>query len=129
MFQVVAWISMVVLWLTGSQASQTSGGTIEKGNFRFVNDERGVSGLANPHDPFGATLVPIAARSETGRPPRGGAPSATLGLTVTYRVGDGAWTTVPRGPISTALAADGKVTYTTATPSPLKVTESYRTDG
>jgi len=128
MFQVVAWISMIVLWLTGSQASQASGGAIEKGAFRFVYDERGVSGLANPHDPFGATLVPIAARSESGRPPRGGAASGTLGLTITYRLGNGEWSTISRGTISTS-PADGKVTYTTATPSPLKVIESYQTDG
>jgi hypothetical protein len=129
MFEIVAWVGCFVLWLSGSQAAQPGGGTIERGNFRFVYDERGVSGLANPHDPFRATLVPIATRSDSGRPPRAGAASATLGLTVTYRVGNGAWTTIPRGTISAALPADGKVTYTTVTPSPLKVTETYQTDG
>ncbi len=37
----------------GTQASLgSSPATIEKGDFRFSYDERGISALANPHDPI-----------------------------------------------------------------------------
>ena len=47
-----------------------AGGTITKGDFRFAYDDRGISSLANPHDPFGATLTTPATTG--GRGGRGG---------------------------------------------------------
>ena len=41
---------------------------IEKGDFRFSCDERGISALANPHDPFGATLMPAGPAGWLRRP-------------------------------------------------------------
>ena len=53
-----------------------SAGTLEKGDFRVTYDERGVTGLANPRDPFGADMVARGQR---------------LGLIVKYRTGNGDW--------------------------------------
>jgi hypothetical protein len=49
-------------------------GIIEKGNFRLSYDERGITGLANPHDPFDAEMIP---------------PGQRLGLTIKFKTGDG----------------------------------------
>jgi hypothetical protein len=57
------WMSGVLPFLLAGQqpsGAQAATAAIENGNFRFTYDERGISGLANPHDPFGATLVPSA---------------------------------------------------------------------
>src|SRR6187397_2819917 len=60
-------------------------GVVTKGDFRFEFDQTGVSGLANPNDPFNARLTAPAA---TGR---GGA-TTTLGLILSYRTGNaGDW--------------------------------------
>jgi hypothetical protein len=121
--------------------ARTSGiaqtGILEKGDFRFAYDERGISLLANPHDPFGATLTTPA--SAAGRAGRGGqsAPAATLGLTLSYRVAATAtgpataWTTVTtRGPRWSAAPDRGTVTYTNAgTNAPVEITETYTTNG
>jgi hypothetical protein len=119
-------------------APPATAGTIRQGDFAFSYDDRGVSGLANPNDPFGASIMPPAVTG--GRGGRGqGAPAgpATLGLTVNYRAGrDGAWTGLgPRGPfkISGEKISGGNppdiLTYTAASGTPLKVVETYRTDG
>ena len=113
--------------------AQTAPGTIEKGSFRFAYDERGISGLANPHDPFGAMLMPSAApggRGQGGATGRGGG-AATLGLSLSYRAGNGEWTTLTtRGPKWTASPETGVVTYANDSSNvPLKVAETYRTDG
>jgi hypothetical protein len=113
-------------------------GVVEKGDFRFSYDERGISGLANPHDPFGATLMPSASPggrrgaqpgqaggAGAGRPP-------ALGLILSYRTGAGGeWTNLAaRGSKWHASPDDGTVIYTVGGPGdPLKVVESYRTDG
>jgi hypothetical protein len=69
------WILFGLLACTTARA-QSSGGQIEKGDFRFDYDEHGVISLANPHDPFAAQIVPRGWR---------------LGLTVHFRSGDGEW--------------------------------------
>ena len=109
-------------------ASPPAGGTIQNGDFAFTYGERGVSGLTNPHDPFGASIMPAA--SAGGRGGRGAGGPQTLGLTVNYRVGSGDWTPLgPRGPF-TGSQASGAVTYTTAPArGPMRVNETYRTDG
>jgi hypothetical protein len=97
---------------------------IEKGDFRFACDERGVSALADPNDPYNATLMP-AAGTRGARPP-------VLGLSVSYRTDRTAgWTDiVSRGPEWKASPETGAVTYASGGPgAPAKVTETFRTDG
>ena len=114
-----------------------STGVVERGDFRFAYDERGISLVANPHDPFGATLTTAAAARGGGRgaTPGGGgaapAQAAVLGLTLAYRAGAaGEWTSLARRDAMTASPAAGTITYTSgANRSPLTVTETFRTDG
>ncbi len=135
---IMIWISGVLPLLMGVQqpaAAQVASGAMEKGNFRFTYDERGISGLANPHDPFGAVLVPAGTqgggRGQSGAGGRGGGGGATLGLTLSYRVGGGDWTNLTtRGSKWNASPEAGTVTYANDTSKdPLKVVETYRTDG
>jgi hypothetical protein len=80
--------------------------------------------LANPRDPFQATLLP-AAGPRTARPP-------VLGLTACYRTGKTAgWTDIAaRGPEWKASPEAGEVSYRSGGPeAPVKIVESYRTDG
>ncbi len=128
---------VAALTMPGVRGEQTpaarpagSGGTIAKGDFSFAFDERGVSGLANPHDPFNATVMPPAAPA--GRGGRGGAAgggAATLGLAINYRVGDATdWLSYARA-TSPTVSPDGEsVSYSTP-PGSLKVVETYHTDG
>lgn len=108
------------------------GGVITRGDFRFTYDARGISDLANPNDPFGATVT------ASGRGGRGGpsgpaaqpAQGLPLGLTIAYRTGGASeWTTVERGQHLQASADAGTVTYTSDGSGPLAVTETYQTDG
>jgi len=97
---------------------------IEKGDFRFACDSRGVSALANPRDPFKAALMPEAG-------PRGG-PAPVLGLLVSCRTGTGGeWAEITsRSPGWTASPEAGEATYVSGGPeAPVKVVESFRTDG
>jgi hypothetical protein len=112
-------------------AAQPASGVIEKGSFRFAYDERGVSGLAHARDPYGALVVPVAARPGQGGRGGGGAGGGVLGLTLSYRVGDADWTQLEsRGALLDASAASGTVIYSNAAANaPLKVVETYRTDG
>ncbi len=135
---VMIWWSGVLPILLAVQqpgAAPAPAGAIEKGDFRFIYDERGISGLANPHDPFGAVIVPAAAaagaRGQGGAGGRGGDAGATLGLNLSYRVGNGEWTNLTtRGTRLTATQETGTVTYTSdSATSPLKVVETYKTDG
>ncbi len=97
---------------------------IEKGDFRFSCDQRGVSALANPNDPFKATLMP-AAGTRGARPP-------VLGLAASYRTDKaGGWTDVTsRGAEWKASPEAGTATYASGGPGvPVKVVETFRTDG
>ncbi|HSA94769.1 MAG TPA: DUF5695 domain-containing protein, partial [Acidobacteriota bacterium] len=97
---------------------------IEKGEFRFACDERGVSALADPNDPFKATLMPAAGTR--------GARAPVLGLAVSYRSGRAAgWTDIAsRGPEWKASPEAGTVAYTSGGESaPVKVIEAFGTDG
>ena len=106
--------------------------TVEKGDFRFSCDERGLFGLAHPRDPFGATLMPASAAGRGGQGP-GGKPGRppVLGLVVRYRPsGSGDWVDLARGPKWEARPAAGTVTYASGGPDvPLSVVETFRTDG
>jgi len=114
-------------------AAAAAPATIEKGDFRFSCDDRGVSGLANPHDPFGATLMPAAApgaRTQGAGQDRGRAP--VLGVILRYRPsGSGEWADLPaRGAKWKASPETGTVSYISGGPSePLKVLETFKTDG
>jgi hypothetical protein len=115
-------------------APGVSAAVIEKGDFRFAYDERGISALANPHDPFGATLMPSAAPSgPAGARGQGRGPAAVLGLILRYRPGGsgGDWFELAsRGPKWEASPESGTIVYTSGgAPAPLKVIETYRTDG
>ncbi len=97
---------------------------IEKGDFRFTCDGRGVSALADPHDPFKAVFMP-----DSG--PRGGAPPV-LGLAMSYRTGrTGAWKEIAaRGPEWKASPGSGTVTYGSGGGgAPVEIVETFRTDG
>jgi len=125
-------VTSLLLAVPQSAGTQGAAGTIEKGDFRFNYDEHGISGLANPHDPFGATLMPAeiqAGGRGVGVSTGGG--SATLGLNLSYRVGSGDWTNLTtRGPQWNADREAGTVTYTSGgAGAPLKVVETYKTDG
>jgi hypothetical protein len=135
-------ILTVLASLPSSAGRQASPGApaavIEKGDFRFSCDERGISALANPHDPFGATLMPSAAPggppgTQAPGPRQGRGSAAVLGLVLRYRpTGSGGdWTELSaRGPNWEASPGSGTVVYTGGGASaPLKVIESYRTDG
>jgi hypothetical protein len=97
---------------------------IEKGDFRFACDERGVSALANPNDPFKATLMPVAGP----RAPR----APVLGLTVSCRTDrTGGWTEIAsRGAEWKVSPEAGTATYASGgSGAPVKVFETFRTDG
>lgn len=93
-----------------------SGGSLEKGDFRITYDERGVTGLANVRDPFGAEMVARGQR---------------LGLIVKYRTRNGDWQDITSAePQLSASPGDGAISYTSGTAeSPLKVTQTFTTDG
>jgi hypothetical protein len=97
---------------------------VEKGDFRFACDGRGVSALANPRDPFHATLMPEAG-------PRAGQPPV-LGLLVSFRTDDrGEWTIInSRGPDWHVSPESGTATYASGAPgAAVRVIETFRTDG
>jgi hypothetical protein len=120
---------------TAAHAAGQTSGAVEKGDFRFVFDERGISGLAHARDPYNAILVPAAPRP--GQAPaggrgggRGGGAPPVLGLTLSYRAGSGEWVQAPRGSLTQAAPQEGTVVYSNAaTAAPLRVIETYRTDG
>jgi hypothetical protein len=106
---------------------------VTRGSFSFACDERGISQLSHPDDPFGAMVTtPAPAGRSDGRGAAQGQPqrAATLGLTVAYQAGGKSdWTTVTaRGPM-TATPETGTVRYSTAGAGPLAITETYSTDG
>lgn len=112
--------------LMRAQSPPAGAGTIDRGEFRFTFDEHGVANLADPEDPLGGAIMPAAA---TGRRSGGGGQPATLGLTLNYRAGaSGDWVSYTRGGQWHAAPDGGTVAYTTAT-GPLKVVETYHTDG
>lgn len=129
---------LIMIWFTGIlpmllAAQQTAApppkpGVIEKGSFRFNYDERGLSGLANSHDPFGATLMPSGGRA--GGRGQGSGP-AVLGLNLSYRVGEGDWVNLStRGAKWSASPDAGTVTHIRdEAGAPIKIIETFRTDG
>jgi len=91
-------------------------GVIEKGSFRFTYDERGVSGVANPEDPYGAQVTP---------------PDRPLGLIVRFKVGDGPWTDLnTRQSQLEAAPETGTLKYAIFSPDrSLRVVQTFKADG
>jgi hypothetical protein len=84
-----------------------------KRNFRVAYDERGINDLANPNDPFAAEMIPRGQR---------------VGLSLKFKTDEGDWREVPSFIVSSADEA--RVIYTSgATNSPLKVVQTFKTDG
>jgi hypothetical protein len=106
-------ITATCLLFEFARAAEETGGTIEKGDFRFSYDGGGITGLANPHDPFGAQILPQNQR---------------LGLLVRFRVGDGEWQTLSAGNLRTGGSTnDDKLVF--ASDGPLKTAQTFQTDG
>ncbi len=106
---------------------------VTRGSFSFAYDERGISQLRHPDDPFGAMVTtPAPAGRGGGRGAAQDQPqrAATLGLTIAYQAGGGSgWTTVVTRGAMTASPEAGTVRYSTAGAGPLAITETYSTDG
>src|SRR6185437_1618047 len=95
--------------------AENNSGEIEKGDFHFAYDERGITGLADPHDPFGAQILPRNQR---------------LGMTVRFRGGDGEWRTLSPGELQSADSSGDKLIYTSDdSDNLLKATQTFTTDG
>jgi hypothetical protein len=89
---------------------------LERGAFRITYDEHGVSGLANPKDPFDAQLLARAQR---------------LGLVVRYKQGDSDYEEMPGEETQLTSHTDkGQLRYRNeATNRPLRVIQTFSTDG
>ncbi len=99
------------------QVANPAAGVMEKGSFRFSHGDRGISGLGNPGDPFGALVT------DAKRP---------LALSVRYRTSPaGDWKDLGTAqPRLEAMPQAGTVRYTLASPDlPLRVVQTFRTDG
>jgi hypothetical protein len=97
-------------------ASEPSSSPFENGNFRIAFDEHGITGLANPKDPFGAQML---------------TPGQRLRLLARFRAGDTNWLELPSDGMHLAKAASPReVVYTNETANtPLRVKEVFTTDG
>src|SRR3954464_25948 len=104
---------MCSLTVSLAQDAEKSFGTIEKGSFRLSYDERGITSLANPHDPFGAEMIPRGQR---------------LGLTIKFKAEDGNWRDIVTS-YAESSTDESRVIYTGVTNSSLKVTQRFKTDG
>ena len=106
---------LVILALMLSGAIKCPAAQFEKGDFRFDYDEHGVIGLADPHDPFGAQIVPRGQR---------------LGLSVRFRSGDGEWQTLPSGNLQSNTPPASGLVYVSHAPGDLfTTTQTFATDG
>ncbi len=95
-----------------AQGAEKPTGVFETGNFRLSYDARGITGLANPHDPFNAQMLPREQR---------------LGLAVKFKTGESDWRDVSNYAESSADSA--RLIYTNTDTSPLQVTQTFKTDG
>jgi hypothetical protein len=105
---------LICFLVAGVGYAAEKSGTIEKGNFRVSYDERGITGLANPQDPFGAEMSPRGQR---------------VGLTIKFKTDDGDWRDIATT-YSESSAEQARVIYTNdAANSLLKLSEIFKTDG
>jgi hypothetical protein len=94
-----------------------SGTTLQKGQFKLAYDERGLSALSHPEDPYRAEFL---------------SPNGRLGdPAVRYRVGEGDWLDIYASERKLeADAAAGTLVYTDGGPGmPLKMVQTFATDG
>ena len=118
--------------------AQPASPVLARGDFRFSYDERGISGLGKPDDPYGALVVPVATRGEragagaAARPDTAAsrADRGTLALMVAYRTRGSDWIELaPRSDMQ-AAPGSGEVTYRSGGGNaPVAITERFRTDG
>jgi hypothetical protein len=96
--------------------AETQLGIIENGNFRLTFDEHGITGLANPKDPFGAQML---------------APNQHLGMILRFRAGDTNWVEIPSSGMQLATNnGNSELVFTNqAKDAPLKLTQAFTTDG
>ena len=100
-----------------AQESPRAAGKIKTANFLLSYDGRGVAGLSNPKDPYGAEFLP---------------PGGRLGEPVLkYKIGEGDWLDVYTSERSFAAEPQaGSLTYTDfAQGAPIKMVQRFRTDG
>jgi hypothetical protein len=98
-------------------AAETPATSIEKGSFRIAYDEHGVTGLANPKDPFGAEMIASGQR---------------LGVLMRFRIGEGTnWSELSANRLRLAEpAGSNNLRYTVeAAEAPLRMAETFSTDG
>src|ERR1051325_9827228 len=106
--------AIFILLLGLAHGAENTAGTIEKGDFRLSYDERGITGLANPHDPFGAEMLPRGQR---------------LGLTVKFKTDDRDWRDAVTS-YAESSPNESRVSYCTSdADSPLKLSQTFKTDG
>ena len=107
--------SMLLLLIACAASAQVPQHTIEKGNVRFGYDEHGISAIANPDDPYHASVT------SAGK---------YLGLTVKYSADDGEWKDLDLQKLQAEpLPVAGLVKYSTLPGGPLKIEQTFKTDG
>ncbi|HUM04395.1 MAG TPA: DUF5695 domain-containing protein [Terriglobales bacterium] len=109
-------ISAVALLLAlAITTAWAASGTIERGSFRFHFGRKGVTGIANPADPFGAVVT---------------SPKVSLGLLVSYQNREGGWVEIkPKAASVRRIANDVVVVEQGGMKDPLKVVQTFKTDG
>jgi hypothetical protein len=112
-------VALVLVTRLGSQAvgrMPPADRRLQAGDFAITYDDRGVSGLANPGDRFGAQLL---------------APGGRLGAVVKYRVEGGDWFDIYQdAPRIEPAPATASLSCTNDTPGTvLKSVQTFRTDG
>jgi Family of unknown function (DUF5695) len=107
--------ALISIWLGTALHAAESSGEIKKGNFTVTWDARGITGLANPQDPFRAQMLARGQR---------------LGLFIKYRIGDGEWLVLPTPVQVQAGPGDNAVSYITAgSNAPLRVNQTFAIKG
>jgi hypothetical protein len=97
-------------------ATELAARQLDAGSFRIAYDLHGVTGLANPKDPFEAQLLASGQR---------------LGLVVRYWTGETNWVELPANSLWLAdSSARNRLVYTNdLSEAQLKVTQTFHTDG
>lgn len=116
MFRLIAGIACFV-GAVPSRAAEASEGAIEKGAFHVDYDEHGITGLANPNDPFNAQMLARGQR---------------LDLIVRYRTeAEENWRESSANRFQLAESPEkGEVNYATVeADDPLKIKQTFKTDG
>jgi hypothetical protein len=116
-----AFVRRLFLWLLCLSpsivlAAELTVSPLETGSFLIAFDEHGVTGLANPKDPFGAQMLAAGQR---------------LGVLVRFRTGGTNWLELPSNQMRLARAPSAaELVYTNESPkAPLKLTETFTIDG